>query len=315
MGAAQFAGIAWPVHRWVTGFFVFSTIHVAVWLTGVGLIGNLMVLNIGLAAFALMLVLVARRLPKEDHRLGRPLIMILSAATALAQIVRLFLIFYRGWGDEKWMPLSATMIVGATVIAAFGVACIIILVAERFAAQIRREARTDPLTGLAMRRVFDDQIEAELARWRRYRRQFAVVLFDIDHFKRVNDAHGHDVGDEALRHVARCGTTAIRPSDLLVRLGGDEFALILPESAVKDALEVSGRLLGALRETPLKLPSGHLILTGSFGVAAAQSVDDTVEQIVKRADEALYLVKRQGRNGVAALPQAPLEALHDAPVG
>lgn len=135
--------------------------------------------------------------------------------------------------------------------------------------------------------------------WRRYRRPFAVVLFDIDHFKTVNDAHGHDGGDEALRVVARCGRSVVRPSDLIARMGGDEFGMILPETSDTEAAEVAGRLLDAIREVTLETARGALKLTGSFGVSTVRHTDEGVETIIKRADEALYAVKRRGRNGVA----------------
>jgi diguanylate cyclase (GGDEF)-like protein len=260
---------------------------------------HLLVLNLALIGFSIVLYQIARALPVEDHRLGRSLIKILSVFTAIAQAVRMALILFDP-ADAPWEKLGATMIVGATVIAAFGVAGVIILIAERFAAQIRREARTDSLTELAVRRVFDDQIEAEMERWRRYRRPFAVVLFDIDHFKTVNDAHGHDVGDEALRMVARCGRAVVRPSDLIARLGGDEFGMILPETTDAEAVEVAGRLLESIRAATLDTARGALKLTGSFGVSTVRHTDDGVETIIKRADEALYTVKRGGRDGVAA---------------
>jgi diguanylate cyclase (GGDEF)-like protein len=298
-GAAKLAGMAWPYRRVVAAFLAYAGAHAALSMAGAGMTAHLLVLNLALIGFSIVLYQIARALPVEDHRLGRSLIKILSVLTAIAQAVRMALILFDP-ADAPWEKLGATMIVGATVIAAFGVAGVIILIAERFAAQIRREARTDSLTELAVRRVFDDQIEAEMERWRRYRRPFAVVLFDIDHFKTVNDAHGHDVGDEALRMVARCGRAVVRPSDLIARLGGDEFGMILPETTDAEAVEVAGRLLESIRAATLDTARGALKLTGSFGVSTVRHTDDGVETIIKRADEALYTVKRGGRDGVAA---------------
>lgn len=299
LGGAKLASLDRPRSRVVLAFLFYAGAHVALSLAGADMTAHLLVLNLALIGFAIVLYQIARALPVEDHRLGRSLIVILSIFTAVAQTFRIAVILF-GPDDDPWEKLSATMIVGATVIAAFGVAGVIILIAERFAAQIRREARTDSLTGLAVRRVFDDQIEAEMERWRRYRRPFAVVLFDIDHFKTVNDAHGHDIGDEALRLVARCGRTVVRPSDLIARIGGDEFGMILPETSDTEAVEVAGRLLDSIRSSALDTARGALKLTGSFGVATVRHTDDGVETIIKRADEALYSVKRRGRNGVAA---------------
>lgn len=303
-GGAKLASLSWPPSVGVIAFLAYAGAHVALSAAGADMTAHLLVLNLALIGFAIVLYQIARALPVEDHRLGRSLIIILSIFTAVAQTVRIAVILF-GPDSDPWEKLGATMIVGATVIAAFGVAGVIILIAERFAAQIRREARTDSLTELAVRRVFDDQIEAEMERWRRYRRPFAVVLFDIDHFKTVNDVHGHDVGDEALRLVARCGRTVVRPSDLIARIGGDEFGMILPETTDTEAVEVAGRLLETIRTATLDTARGGLKLTGSFGVATVRHTDDGVETIIKRADEALYTVKRRGRNGVAAYEVDP----------
>jgi len=299
LGGARLVSLSLRKRNGVIAFLAYAVAHVALSLAGAGMTAHLLVLNLALIGFAVVLYQIARALPVEDHRLGRSLIVILSLFTAVAQTVRILVILF-GSDDDPWEKLAITMVVGATVIAAFGVAGVIILIAERFAAQIRREARTDSLTGLAVRRVFDDQIEAEMERWRRYRRPFAVVMFDIDHFKTVNDAHGHDVGDEALRLVARCGRAVVRPSDLIARIGGDEFGMILPETSDTEAVEVAGRLLDSIRTSNLDTDKGALKLTGSFGVATVRHTDDGVETIIKRADEALYTVKRRGRNGVAA---------------
>ena len=305
LGGARLFDVRWPVNRWILAFLAYAGAHVGVATAGYGMVGHLLVVNLTLLGFAGIVALFVKTLSVEDHRLGRSLFLAVSAFTAIMQSIRVFLILFGDGYEEPWQMMAATMIVGATVVAALGGAGMVVLIAERFAAQIRRQARTDSLTGLLVRRVFDDQIIREMDRWRRHRRPFAVVLFDIDHFKKVNDNHGHDIGDEALRLIARCGRAALRPSDVLARLGGDEFAMILPETGLKQAVEVAHRVLDGIREQALATPKGPIHLTGSFGVANVRETDDAVETIVKRADEALYTIKRRGRNGVASSDDEP----------
>ncbi len=305
-GAATFAGLSWGRLRFGLVYGVFALSQISVAALGLGVVHHLLALNVALLFFAAILARAAQCLPRADHRLGRPLIMLIAALTAMAQVVRLIMIIWFGWGGERAREISVSMVMSSTAVAVFGVAALIILAAERFSAQIRREARTDPLTGLAARRPFDDQIAAEMIRWRRYGRPYSLILFDLDDFKSVNDAYGHDVGDAALRHVAACGLGVVRPSDLFARLGGDEFALLLPESRLNAAVEVAERLAGALRAAPLQTAKGEVVLTGSFGVSAVETKQDTSETVVKRADEALYLVKRRGRDGVASRPIDPV---------
>jgi diguanylate cyclase (GGDEF)-like protein len=304
LGGAKLINIATTPSRILFAFLAYAGTHFVFWASGFSMTAHLMVLDLALIVFSVILFQVARALPIEDHRLGRSLIEAVTMITIVVQLVRLIL----NLSDPHelvWQELAATMVVGATGIAAFGVAGVIIVIAERFAAQIRSEARTDSLTGLALRRVFDDHIEAEMERWRRYERPFSVVMFDIDYFKQVNDAHGHDVGDQALRLVARCGRAAVRPSDLIARIGGDEFGIVLPETSDTEAVEIAVRLLDAIRAAPLETQQGPLALTGSFGVASVRHTDEGVATVIKRADEALYSVKRRGRNGVAAYQPSP----------
>ena len=164
------------------------------------------------------------------------------------------------------------------------------------------DAFTDHLTGLANRRRFEGQFDREVARTLRYGRPFSLLMLDIDHFKQVNDTHGHDAGDEALRTVARTLREGTRGIDLAARIGGEEFAIILTETVLAEALEVAERLRLALKvvETP---PVGPI--AASFGVAECPSSAQTTHELRASADAALYEAKRQGRDRVV---QAPAES-------
>ena len=161
--------------------------------------------------------------------------------------------------------------------------------------KLLRIANTDALTGIGNRLLFDRELYREVKRSHRYTSGLCLVVFDIDHFKLVNDTYGHDVGDTVLRWLAKKVKEMIRDSDIFCRYGGEEFALILPETCLEDAAsKVNGlRQVIADSETPIE----GLKVTLSFGVAELSIWDNDVT-LFKRADNALYKAKQQGRNQV-----------------
>ncbi|WP_448189546.1 diguanylate cyclase [Azospirillum sp. sgz301742] len=170
---------------------------------------------------------------------------------------------------------------------------------KRFESELKILATTDPLTGLSNRRAFLSAAERELGRVRRYGRPAAVLMFDIDHFKRINDTHGHAVGDVALQRVAAACRELLRDSDLVGRLGGEEFGVLLPETDTASALDVAERLRAALAAAVVPAPEGAtLTLTASIGVAVCEARDGSIEQALGRADRALYRAKGAGRNRI-----------------
>lgn len=182
---------------------------------------------------------------------------------------------------------------------------------RRHYAQMHQMAHTDALTSLTNRRAMQINLDNELERARRYNRPFAVLLADLDHFKRVNDTYGHSVGDQVLREVAGRLLQHLRESDILARWGGEEFLILAPESDLQQAHRLAQRLLEAIRETPM---SGvHVTL--SLGVACYRE-GDTIAAILSRADEAMYRAKTAGRNQVVLEEQwkdAIIPAHHTAP--
>jgi diguanylate cyclase len=166
-------------------------------------------------------------------------------------------------------------------------------------------ARTDPLTGFGNRRALSDLVAKEVARSRRTKAPFSLAVLDLDHFKNINDQHGHDAGDRALVHVARVAKASLRETDDVFRYGGEEFVVALVGANAEGARFVMDRMRGLVEGAPLVLENCSLILRFSAGVAEL-APGENAESLLKRADLALYEAKSAGRNRVvvAAPPAA-----------
>lgn len=170
--------------------------------------------------------------------------------------------------------------------------------AKRATEELRRLATTDELTTLANRRFFLDALERERARASRSGNPLCLALVDLDHFKQINDRHGHPAGDEVLRNVARILGEGTRTSDIVGRIGGEEFAILMPETAWDQALSVCERLCAAMERTPMALSPGlNAAVTLSSGIALLAEGESS-SQLISRADAALYNAKFHGRNQV-----------------
>jgi diguanylate cyclase (GGDEF)-like protein len=172
-------------------------------------------------------------------------------------------------------------------------------------------ALTDMLTGLANKRALADAMRRDFARAERSGTSIAMVILDLDHFKHVNDTYGHAVGDEVLREVGRAVSAGLRSGDISGRFGGEEFVLILPGATVDGGKLVAERLRRNIEAVAIKTGSTVLRVTASFGVAAVSGpgTADLADATLKRADDALYRAKHEGRNRVCVatlpLPSAP----------
>jgi diguanylate cyclase (GGDEF)-like protein len=167
--------------------------------------------------------------------------------------------------------------------------------------QIEKLARTDPLTGLANRRHFDELFERERGRASRLHNPICAITVDLDHFKRVNDQYGHAAGDHVLTAVADCFRRHLRPYDVVARFGGEEFVILVPGASLEQAVQIAERLRLAIRAIVLpELPP----VSASFGVAAFEA-GEPAESLLGRADAALYRAKHNGRDRVeVAAPAA-----------
>jgi diguanylate cyclase (GGDEF)-like protein len=208
--------------------------------------------------------------------------------------------------------LNVASAVGYVVLVLLLHATLAALVVMRLVARLQRLARRDALTGLLNRRAMHELLDQQAARSRRASDHFAVLLLDLDHFKPINDQHGHEVGDRALAHAAQRLAQALRPEYRLGRLGGDEFVALLPGCDAARAAAEAERLRDALRDTPLECAGLVLTLSVSIGVAQSAGAGEDVARLLARADAALLAAKRAGRGRVHAAAE-PVAAARPQP--
>jgi len=172
---------------------------------------------------------------------------------------------------------------------------------KRMEEELMQLATTDPLTGTSNRRHFIDRATNELARVRRYGLPMAVLMIDVDYFKEVNDTYGHDVGDEVLKRLVDCCHQELRETDIFGRYGGEEFAAVLVNTDKANALQTCQRLLRTISQLKVRTVPATVNITVSLGITMHQADDNSIDALLKRADDALYQAKNQGRNQIVLL--------------
>jgi diguanylate cyclase (GGDEF)-like protein len=190
-------------------------------------------------------------------------------------------------------PVNVWAMVAANMTLVLGNVAVLVAWREEAEAQLREHAFTDSLTGLLNRHGWDERAPSLFDQARRHKTPLALILVDLDHFKRINDNLGHDTGDQVLRIMGRVLRANRRSGDLAVRMGGEEFALLLPQTSLRAALHVEQRLRLALQEEGIQQP--RLRSNYSAGLALATQDDKDLDALVARADTALYQAKAQGR--------------------
>ena len=165
--------------------------------------------------------------------------------------------------------------------------------------KLEHAALTDSLTGMQNRRYFDDALREYLEEFRRINKPIGLMILDLDHFKQVNDTHGHDVGDDVLRSVANCLKDFTRFHDVVARLGGEEFAVVAPNMDEDLLMKLAERIRGAISGLPIATGNVRIKVTTSVGLAVWDG-KETAEDFYRRADRMLYQAKRMGRNRVCA---------------
>jgi diguanylate cyclase (GGDEF)-like protein len=164
--------------------------------------------------------------------------------------------------------------------------------------EIYRMTIIDGLTQIYNKRYLYEALEREIIRGRRHERELCILMFDIDHFKRINDVHGHLAGDYVLKEVARVVQARIRRDEVFARYGGEEFAIILPETPISGATALAETLRQKVADHSFVFQADSIKVTISLGAALMEEGDRTAADLIKRADEKLYQAKRTGRNRV-----------------
>ncbi len=199
---------------------------------------------------------------------------------------------------HRFEPASVRSMYAYLVAAAIFNFCFMALVVGQLTGQLRQLVERDALTGLYNRRALRDRLVEQWSRWQREQQPFAVVALDLDHFKRVNDSHGHAVGDQVLEHVAAVLREQVRLHDVVARMGGEEFVVLLPQADIDHVRGLASRLCEHLRLRPLRTGAECVVVTASIGLAVVGPADADVDGVLRRADDALYRAKSAGRDQV-----------------
>lgn len=233
----------------------------------------------------------------ESH--GVPKILKRIGVTQGTEPLRLPLIFEENLLGILWVWGKAINKSDLPVMSIFAKQIGISLERARLFQEVQSLALTDPLTGLQNRRSLFQLGGIEFARAQRMNRSFCCMMLDLDHFKNINDNHGHQVGDQVLQEFARRSLNSVREVDLVGRYGGEELIILLPETDRETAVQVAERLRASMAGKPVATPNGEINITVSIGVATKDENTLQLETLIARADQAMYIAKHKGRNRVA----------------
>jgi diguanylate cyclase (GGDEF)-like protein len=238
---------------------------------------------------------------RRERLAARTPLIVLSGLHAAAMLVGIYSMVSSSYGPDA-VPEIFTLfgfLYFESIVYALGTAVFVFaLIKERSEAAGLLAARTDPLTGIANRTAFLEIADNILERCRRNAVPVSVVMFDLDHFKRINDRHGHATGDEVIRSFCEVARTSLRPNDAFGRIGGEEFAVMLAGCGIEAAFVRAERIRIAFAETSRFARGRQVRATLSAGVAGSATATETVDELLEHADAALYRAKSDGRDCV-----------------
>ena len=252
-------------------------------------------------------------IPASGGRLSSRRLLIFSAVVIILLAGVRFIYGLSGTGNASAVTLLSDLYAITTlgylvtaVLATFGVLSVY---NERLTEDIERRATIDPLTNIFNRRAFIGAAERELARGDRSGRYPCLLMLDIDHFKKINDTWGHAAGDQVLIKMTEALQAALREQDVLARFGGEEFSILLPETDRQGAIILAERLRDSVASVIARVGQKTVRITSSIGIAVARD-GDTLDDVVGRADQAMYAAKEAGRNCVKIEPPPQLATAH-----
>ena len=259
------------------------------------------------------LILIVALVPVRRLIGQLPLGPVRSRWYGMTVLIVLFLIGYLGYAGVSWNSHRSVLDLIVPGVFFFG-ACFVWLTANLSLqttldvmriSLLERETVTDPLTGIFNRRYLDRRLIEEVARARRYRLPLSIMMFDIDHFKQINDGYGHPAGDKVLASLAEIVAKDLRESDVVARYGGEEFIVIAPHTEHSNAIEVAERLRRQIESHSFSLGDEpddirEINVTTSIGVASLSEEVNSVEKLIHAADAQLYRAKHEGRNQVCS---------------
>lgn len=238
----------------------------------------------------------------------RATVVLVGLSVVASEVLTLAWHLVSGWSLQSQGLIIAALVPVPIASLCAGYTLQLIVALDQAMRRLEELAMTDSLTGVRNRRCFMQVAALEFERATRHARPMAVVLIDVDHFKAINDRHGHQCGDQALIEIARACQGTLRKTDLLARFGGEEFIVLLPETGQREAVRLAERMRNAVA-AELRLPDQPRpgAVTISLGAVALSRSTPTLDILIQAADQALYDAKRSGRNRVHTQP-APIEA-------
>ncbi len=257
--------------------------------------------------YAVLMIVDALRAQRQERLVMRSVIIGISVLGVLFEI-GITLINLGGGPTQHFLAqnlANATVLLSLLVVSSlYGLSCFL-MVFERHEGRLVRDATVDSLTNVLNRAGFGELASRQLQRNFRDSQPLSVLVMDLDHFKKVNDTHGHEAGDAVLRAFAQAARAALRPTDLLARAGGEEFWALLPQCALTEAERSAQRVCDGFRRVRVSHGDQHIAATVSIGVAAVNLATETIQAALARADQALYAAKHKGRDRFVTADAAP----------
>ncbi|MEP3590878.1 MAG: GGDEF domain-containing protein [Marinobacter sp.] len=308
-GLFRFLGISLPLERWLSPALLMLLASVLYFYTfhTPDLIPRIQAFS---TAFAIASFIGAYGLLQHTDIRSR---MVVKMLIGMFLLVGAFFVFRLLWSFYQVAPddfmnaglLSSLAVIAGEFLVILSSFATIWMASDELQDELSEMARVDPLTGVYNRRAFDECCEIEFSRALRSGSSFAIIMCDLDHFKKVNDRHGHHVGDEVLRRFAGILKSRVRQHDVVARFGGEEFVLLLANNNTDQGAHVAEDLRAKTAATQIAIPPNtDLTVSASFGVAQYCAGDRDWSAVLHRADNALYAAKKQGRDRVVVVASA-----------